>query len=293
MNSLKKNKIPISIIYLSILLISIACLFLYSNLTNFNNNTVNGLVVHYIDVGQGDSILIQTKEKNMLIDSGPNDSIHKLSSYLNSLHIKKLDYVIATHPHEDHIGNMDYILKKYTVTTFMAPKVTTNSSYFNDMITELKHKNMNISTIRFGNKNTNINLGDNIKVEVLGPVKDKYEKLNNYSAVIRISYNNTSFLFTGDCEKEEENDILKNNTNIHSDVLKVGHHGSSTSTTKDFLDAVSPKIAVISVGKDNSYNHPSSSTLSTLKKYGCTIYRTDNDGNITLKSDGENIRRIQ
>lgn len=293
MNSLKKNKIPISIIYLSILLISIACLFLYSNLTNFNNNTVNGLVVHYIDVGQGDSILIQTKEKNMLIDSGPNDSIRKLSSYLNSLHIKKLDYVIATHPHEDHIGNMDYILKKYTVTTFMAPKVTTNSSYFNDMITELKHKNMNISTIRFGNKNTNINLGDNIKVEVLGPVKDKYEKLNNYSAVIRISYNNTSFLFTGDCEKEEENDILKNNTNIHSDVLKVGHHGSSTSTTKDFLDAVSPKIAVISVGKDNSYNHPSSSTLSTLKKYGCTIYRTDNDGNITLKSDGENIRRIQ
>lgn len=293
MNSLKKNKVPISIIYLSILLISIACLFLYSNLTNFNNNTVNGLVVHYIDVGQGDSILIQTKEKNMLIDSGPNDSIRKLSSYLNSLHIKKLDYVIATHPHEDHIGNMDYILKKYTVTTFMAPKVTTNSSYFNDMITELKHKNMNISTIRFGNKNTNINLGDNIKVEVLGPVKDKYEKLNNYSAVIRISYNNTSFLFTGDCEKEEENDILKNNTNIHSDVLKVGHHGSSTSTTKDFLDAVSPKIAVISVGKDNSYNHPSSSTLSTLKKYGCTIYRTDNDGNITLKSDGENIRRIQ
>lgn len=293
MNSLKKNKIPISIIYLSILLISIACLFLYSNLTNFNNNTVNGLVVHYIDVGQGDSILIQTKEKNMLIDSGPNDSIRKLSSYLNSLHIKKLDYVIATHPHEDHIGNMDYILKKYTVTTFMAPKVTTNSSYFNDMITELKHKNMNISTIRFGNKNTNINLGDNIKVEVLGPVKDKYEKLNNYSAVIRISYNNTSFLFTGDCEKEEENDILKNNTNIHSDVLKVGHHGSSTSTTKDFLDAVSPKIAVISVGKDNSYNHPSSSTLSTLKKYGCTIYRTDNDGNITLKSDGQNIRRIQ
>lgn len=293
MNSLKKNKIPISIIYLSILLISIACLFLYSNLTNFNNNTVNGLVVHYIDVGQGDSILIQTKEKNMLIDSGPNDSIRKLSSYLNSLHIKKLDYVIATHPHEDHIGNMDYILKKYTVTTFMAPKVTTNSSYFNDMITELKHKNMNISTIRFGNKNTNINLGDNIKVEVLGPVKDKYEKLNNYSAVIRISYNNTSFLFTGDCEKEEENDILKNNTNIHSDVLKVGHHGSSTSTTKDFLDAVSPKIAVISVGKDNSYNHPSSSTLSTLKKYGCTIYRTDKDGNITLKSDGENIRRIQ
>lgn len=293
MNSLKKNKIPISIIYLSILLISIACLFLYLNLTNFNNNTVNGLVVHYIDVGQGDSILIQTKEKNMLIDSGPNDSIRKLSSYLNSLHIKKLDYVIATHPHEDHIGNMDYILKKYTVTTFMAPKVTTNSSYFNDMITELKHKNMNISTIRFGNKNTNINLGDNIKVEVLGPVKDKYEKLNNYSAVIRISYNNTSFLFTGDCEKEEENDILKNNTNIHSDVLKVGHHGSSTSTTKDFLDAVSPKIAVISVGKDNSYNHPSSSTLSTLKKYGCTIYRTDKDGNITLKSDGENIRRIQ
>lgn len=261
-------------------------------ISNINTpKEVSGLIVHYIDVGQGDCILIQSSTKNMIIDSGPSESYNSLNKYLKQLHIKKIDYLIATHPHEDHIGNMDKLIDDYDVKCFLAPKVLSNTSYFNDMIKALRKKHMVIHTLNNKSK-YNIDLGNDITTDVIAPINTSYDKTNNYSVVLRIQYRNTSFLFTGDAEKESEDEILQSNTDINSDVLKVGHHGSSTSTSEEFLNKVNPKIAVISVGLNNTYNHPSNTTISKLINHKCKIYRTDKDGSISLQSDGNNIKRI-
>lgn len=249
----------------------------------------NNMFVHYIDVGQGDSILIQVNNKNLLIDSGPKSDKNKLLSYLSSLHLDKLDYVIATHPHEDHIGNMSEIIKDYTVLKFYAPRVESTTKTFEKMVDALKHKNLKINIIKKGTNS--IDLGTNTKITVFSPVKDSYEDINNYSPVIKIEYGSNSFLFTGDAQADVEKDILDNNENIKADVLKVGHHGSSTSTSKNFLNKVNPSIAVISVGKDNNYNHPNENTIKYLNENNVIIYRTDKDGTILLCSDGSKITR--
>lgn len=247
------------------------------------------MLVHYIDVGQGDSILIQVNNKNLLIDSGPKSDRKKLFSYLSSLYLDKLDYVIATHPHDDHIGNMAEVIKKYNVSKFYAPKVQSSTKTFEQMIDALKSKNLKINVIKKGTNS--IDLGENTKISVFSPIKDSYEDLNNYSPVIKIEYGNTSFLFTGDAQEDVEKDILANNEDIKADVLKIGHHGSSTSTSEGFLAKVNPSISVISVGKDNIYNHPSENTIKNLKKNNIITYRTDADGTILLSSDGSDITK--
>lgn len=247
------------------------------------------MLVHYIDVGQGDSILIQVNNKNLLIDSGPKSDRKKLFSYLSSLYLDKLDYVIATHPHDDHIGNMAEVIKKYNVSKFYAPKVQSSTKTFEQMIDALKSKNLKINVIKKGTNS--INLGENTKISVFSPTKDSYEDLNNYSPVIKIEYGNTSFLFTGDAQEDVEKDILANNEDIEADVLKIGHHGSSTSTGEGFLSKVNPSISVISVGKDNMYNHPSENTIKHLTENNIIIYRTDKDGTILLCSDGYKITK--
>ncbi|WP_459480524.1 ComEC/Rec2 family competence protein [Clostridium saccharoperbutylacetonicum] len=249
----------------------------------------NIMLVHYIDVGQGDSILIQVNNKNLLIDSGPNSDEKKLFNYLSSLYIDKFDYVIATHPHEDHIGNMAKIIKEYNVLEFYAPKIQSTTKTFEKMLDTLKSKHLKINVIKKGTNS--IDLGHNTKVTVFSPIKDFYEDLNNYSPVIKIEYGNTSFLFTGDAQKEVEKEILDNNENISANVLKIGHHGSSTSTSTNFLKKVNPMISVISVGKDNIYNHPYEGTINLLNMNKITIYRTDIDGNILLYSDGYKIAK--
>lgn len=249
----------------------------------------NVMLVHYIDVGQGDSILIQVNNKNLLIDSGPKSDRKKLFSYLSSLYLDKLDYVIATHPHDDHIGNMAEVIKKYNVSKFYAPKVQSSTKTFEQMIDALKSKNLKINVIKKGTNS--IDLGENTKISVFSPIKDSYEDLNNYSPVIKIEYGNTSFLFTGDAQEDVEKDILANNEDIKADVLKIGHHGSSTSTSEGFLAKVNPSISVISVGKDNIYNHPSENTIKNLKKNNIITYRTDADGTILLSSDGSDITK--
>ena len=250
-------------------------------------NKDNLFIVHYIDVGQGDSILIQVNDKNMLIDAGPKSNKDDIINYLNSQKIEKLDYVIATHPHEDHIGNMADIIKKYTIVNFYAPKVTHTSKIFENMIDALKEKDMKIKVIREGT-NT-INLGENTNVSVYAPVSNKYDDLNNYSPIIKISYKNNSFLFTGDAEKLSEDEVLNKSYNLKADVLKVGHHGSSSSTSNNFLKEVTPSIAVIMVGNDNDYGHPNKETLNSLKNKNIKIYRTDLDKTIILYSDGNNV----
>ncbi|MVX64110.1 MBL fold metallo-hydrolase [Clostridium chromiireducens] len=278
-------------IFLFIIIISlylISCSSLYKN-SNYIKPDPNQMIVHFIDVDQGDSILIQVNNKNMLIDAGPKSDKNELLNYLSKLNIEKLDYVIATHPHEDHIGNMSDIIDSYNVLKFYAPKVQSTTKTFEKMIDSLKRKGLKINVIR---KDTDsIDLGKNTNVRVFSPIDDSYENLNNYSSVIKIQYGSTSFLFTGDAEKDVEEKILDNNENISSDVLKVGHHGSSTSTSKAFLNKINPSIGVISVGKDNTYNHPNNETIKSLKENKVTIYRTDKDGTVILSSDGTKISK--
>lgn len=253
-----------------------------------HSNSTQLMEIHYIDVGQGDAILVQVNDKNLLIDSGPKESSSNLFNYLHSLNINKLDYVIATHPHEDHIGNMYSVIKKFDIGEFFAPKVTHSSKSFERMVESLISKNKKINV--FDTNTTSINLGENIYISAYSPSKKDYgNNLNLYSTVFRIQYGNTSFLFTGDAEKNNEDEILNSYSSIRSNVLKIAHHGSSTSTSQAFLEAVNPEITIISVGSDNSYNHPNSKILNLLNSIGTKVYRTDKDSTIILISDGTNI----
>lgn len=247
------------------------------------------LSVHYIDVGQGDSELIQLPGgRTMLIDAGTNQAEHDLLSYLDSLGISKLDYVIATHPHEDHIGSMDAIVEHYPIGEFYMSKAVTTTKTYKNLLTAIDRKGLSIHTAKAG---VIIIDEPDLKAEFLAPNQEKYEDLNNYSAVVKLTYKNRGFLFTGDAEQLSEQEILKNGSDISCDVLKVGHHGSKTSTTTDFLSSAQPEIAVISCGKDNSYGHPHKQTLNKLHKYGTTVYRTDELGTVILDCDGITIEK--
>lgn len=263
--------------------------FISCSSASCNTPLENTMEVHYINVGQGDSILVRVNNKNMLIDSGPKDNRQNLLNYLNSLNINTIDYLIATHPHEDHIGSMNAIIKKYTVNKFFSPKVSTSSKTFELMIESLKNNGMKINIL---NTNTNsLDLGENTKITVLSPLEDEnFDNLNNYSAMIKIEYGETSFLFTGDCENLIESNVLsRNKTLLKSDVLKLGHHGSSTSSSEEFLCAVNPSLGIITSGKDNSFGHPHLETLNLLKKYNIKFYNTAYDNTIILISDGNKI----
>ncbi|WP_300696718.1 ComEC/Rec2 family competence protein [uncultured Clostridium sp.] len=260
---------------------------LFFNLNN-NANFKNKMIIHYIDVGQGDCILIQVNNKNLLIDSGPSTNRKYLLNYLKKINIKKFDYIIATHPHDDHIGNMDTIIKRYNVEKFYSPKVTTSSDTFDSLLSALVDKNLKINVLKKGS--SQINLGKNVTLKVLSPSKDfTSDNLNNYSPIIKINFLNNSFLFTGDAETSDENLVLFENNDLKADVLKVGHHGSSTSTSLDFLNSVDPSVAIISVGKNNPYGHPSQKVLSLLDESNIKTLRTDISGNIIVISDGKNI----
>ncbi|APC83265.1 ComEC/Rec2 family competence protein [Clostridium botulinum] len=284
---LKKKNLIITCLLICLSIVFTACSQQSSNAVNTSNKS-NELKVHYIDVGQGDSILVQTKDKNILIDAGTRKSSDSLISYLKKQHIKKLDYVIATHPHEDHIGGMPKVIEEFEISNFYAPKKTANTKIFKDMILQLKKKNLKINVAK---KGISLDLSNNSSLDFLAPVKDNYENTNDSSAVVKLTHGNTKFLFTGDAEKTSEKDILNSNEDLSSNVLKIGHHGSHSSSSKEFLDKINPKIAIISCGKNNDYGHPHKETMKELNKRNIEVYRTDIDGNIVLTSDGENIKK--
>lgn len=248
----------------------------------------HNFLVHFIDVGQGDSILIQANNKNLLIDSGTEDSIDHLVKYLKKSKVKKLDYIIATHPHADHIGGMNVIIDKFNVGSFFAPKVSHTNESFKSMITSLKNKNLPINILN-SKKDISIDLGKNTNIKILAPTDKDYENINNYSPIIKIYYGKTSFLFTGDAEEELENEVLSENFILKANVLKIGHHGSNTSTSEEFLKDIQPQVAIISVGLDNSYGHPNYITLQKLNDNNVRVLRTDEDGTIVISSNGNNI----
>ena len=244
--------------------------------------------VHYIDVGQGDATLIQVNGQNLLIDAGPNKSSDNLVKYIKDLGVSTIDHVVATHPHEDHIGGMDEIFAEFEVKNFYSPKVEHTTKTFEKMMQAVSNEGLKVTTIKAGD-NSKINLGDGTKVEIFSPVSETYDNLNDYSPIMKITFGENSFLFTGDAEKLVEKQVLANGENLNSDVLKVGHHGSTTSSSEDFIKEVSPEIAVIPVGEGNDYGHPHKEILELLQKNNIELLRTDLEGTVVLESDGNTI----
>lgn len=245
------------------------------------------LKVHFIDVGQADCILIQAPTgENMLIDAGNNDDKDTIVSYLNAQGVKKIDVLVGTHPHEDHIGSLDTVIDTFDIGKIYMPKATTTTKTFEDVLTAVRNKGLKITAAVGG---TSINFSPDTKVEVLAPNSNEYKDLNNYSAVIKLIYGNVAFLFTGDAEHISETEMLAQNYNLKADILKVGHHGSNSSTTESFLAAVKPSYAVISVGKGNDYGHPHKEVLSRLFEADIEVYRTDESGTVVFTTDGEKI----
>lgn len=241
------------------------------------------LQVHFIDVGQADSILIHCEKENALIDAGKSDSGKKLISYFNSLGINEFKYVFGTHAHEDHIGSMDTIILKYKIGKFFMPDVITTTKTFEDVLDALDKKGYKFDTPKMDEEFSVC--GAKIRVLYVG---NDEKDLNSTSIIARLDYGNTSFLFTGDTTSEVESMIYKKN--VKADVLKVAHHGSQYSSTLRFLKEVAPKYAVISVGEKNTYNHPSDIILNRLKVLNVETYRTDKSGTIIAESDGNVIQ---
>lgn len=252
-----------------------------------NTNAPSLIKVHFIDVGQADSIFIQLSDgKTILMDGGNRGDAEVIDKYLQSLNIKTIDYLLATHPHEDHIGSLPEIVKNYEIGSVYMPKTTANTKVFEELLLTIKAKGLKINTAAGGLKLIDTK---DTKLTLLAPNSSSYDEINEYSIVAKLVYKNTSFLLTGDAEAVSEGEILKGNYDIKSDLLKVGHHGGRTSTGKEFLEQVAPKYAVISVGKENDYGHPHKETMERLSSSGIQIYRTDELGIIIASSDGSSI----
>ncbi len=249
-----------------------------------NGSITSSFEVHFIDVGQADAALIRCTGKTMLIDGGNKEDSNLIYSYLKKQNVTHLDYVVCTHAHEDHVGGLSGALTAATAGKVLSPVTSYDSDAFRDFVTKAGDRGCEIEVPTAGDR---FLLGD-ATVTVLGPTK-QYDETNDTSLVLRVVYGNTSFLFTGDMESTAEADLLKAGAELRSTVLKVGHHGSSTSTSSDFLRAVAPTYGVISVGTDNQYDHPNDDVLARLRDADVTLYRTDLQGDIICKSDGQNL----
>lgn len=244
--------------------------------------------VHYIDVGQADAALVVCDDEAMMIDGGNVDDSSLIAAYLKEQGIDELEYVVCTHAHEDHVGGLSAALSVAKADNVYAPHTEANTKAYKNFKKKVAEQGLEIQHPALGDM---LSLGD-ADIEFLGPVSEKTDDLNNTSIVLKITYGDTSFLFMGDAEKEEERDIIDSGADVFSTVLKAGHHGSNSSSTYSFLREVMPVYAVISVGADNSYGHPSDKVLSRLRDAGTEVFRTDESGHIVMGSDGKNIKII-
>lgn len=289
MNNSLINKVRISVYILCLTIcvnVFCSCSFLQSGF-NFNSDSSlsrSPLNIHFLDVGQGDSVFIELPdEKTMLIDSAESGYGEGIAHYIEDCGYEKIDYLVATHPHADHIGGMTYIVDNMNIESVYMPKVQTNTKTYENLLDSFCDNNLKINAVDAGYI---ISDTDEYKIEVLAPLDIDESNLNNCSAVIKLTYESSSFLFTGDAETEELYSITDD---VACDVLKVGHHGSDTSVSEEFLQKSKPDYAVISVGKDNQYGHPDDSALKLLEQFDCKIYRTDTDKTIVVSSDGYEI----
>ena len=290
--NIKRNFFEILIILLAFLIINnqdkIKNLFNQNNNQNQNDyiNTNNDLLkVHYLDVGQGDSIFVELpNNETMLIDAAESYQSENIINYLKNLNYQKIDYVIGTHPHTDHIGGLKDIINTFEIGKTYMPKVVSTTKTYESLLMAIKDKNLKINTAKAG---TSIIDTDALKINILAPNNSIYTELNNYSVVTKITYGTTKFLFMGDAEKLIENEIKEN---VTADVIKIGHHGSNTSSSIDFIKKVNAKYGIISVGLNNKYNLPKEETITKWENSGTKIYLTSTNGTIRASSDGTNIK---
>ncbi len=291
-----RQRVRLIILVLLLFAAGVLCLLHYTGLISVQDVLVKlgladrpatraDLEVHYIDVGQGDSILVASQGQIMLIDSGERDDSNAVETYLIRHGIHHIDRLIATHPHSDHIGEMAEIIYTFDVDEFMMPRIpdayVPTTKCYEDMLNAINVRDVDVMPP----EDISFELGC-CQVDVYtSDIKDS-ENLNNYSLIVKVKHGNNSFLFTGDCENEEEMSLLKKGVDLRAKVLKAGHHGSSTSSSADFLDAVDPAYAVISCGKVNDYGHPHEETVRRISKYARQTYITARDGTVVFVSDG-------
>lgn len=280
------KRYPVLAVIIAVIIVGV---FVFQSVQdNANKVTIpmDGLYVHYIDVGQGDSELVCCGGEYMLIDAGEPSASDTVVDYLNDHGIEKLDYVVCSHGHADHCGGLDAVVENFEVGTVLTspyPGDTASYEIFSDAVAA---KGLAMTVPELGESYT---LGE-AKFEFVGPL-EQYDNLNDDSLVMRLEYGDTSFLFTGDMTSKAERDLLEDGANVKCDVLKVGHHGSSGSSSYRFLYEAEPKIAVISCEAGNSYGHPHEEALSRLNDCGAEIYRTDLESSIVIFSNGMEVTK--
>lgn len=255
------------------------------------NAPSGNLEAYILDVGQGDCIFLRSPSGNtMLVDTGESSAFGTVDSFLSSQGVDMLDVVVATHPHSDHIGGMSKIIESYEIGAFYMPEVAHNTPTFEKMLTALEQNDVNVFKA-VASKTSVIEWDDQTEVRLLSPFNVTYDEINDYSIVIRVKFGNTSILLTGDAENLAERLMLKQlpGSYFRANVLKIGHHGASTSTLEKFLATVDPEIAVISVGEGNDYGHPTKTTLTKLENAGIMIYRTDLNSTVKITMDGSKV----
>lgn len=287
---MKKSKLNIIVKLLILIVVLLTTLSACSAdffLENYSDNTAvssegnSDVSVHFLDIGQGDSIFVELPNGEcMLIDAGVANKGEFIESYISESGYNKIDYLVATHPHADHIGSMAYIVSNMDIGQVYMPNVSTTTKTYEKLLEAIQQKGLKIKSAKAG---MNIVEESDLSVDILAPVKIDEDELNNCSIIIKITYGYDSYLFIGDAEKEELDTV---SSDMSADVLKVGHHGSRTSTTEKFLEQVNPKYAVISCGADNDYGHPHKETIDLLEMLDVKYYRTDIEGTITITSDG-------
>lgn len=280
----KKNPVIAGII-----IVLIAGVLIYGYIRQQQNAVtvpMDGLYVHYIDIGQGDAELVCCDGEYMLIDGGEPAASDALVSYLKNHSIKKLDYVVCTHAHSDHCGGLDAVVESFDVETVFTSPYTENSASYRIFTEAVEDAGLELTVPEYSES---FSLGE-ANFRFIGPLED-YESTNDDSLVIRLEYGDTSFLFTGDMSQTAEHDLIDDGARLRCDVLKVGHHGSYSSSCYQFLREVRPEIAVISCGEGNSYGHPHDAALKRLNDVGAAIYRTDLEGSIVIFSDGMKVER--
>ncbi len=285
MNFTNKRKIVYLFIFLIVASLGLAVfVFFYSPEKN--------LRVNFLDVGQGDSILIQTPyDQNILIDGGNTDSkVARQLPIFMPFWDKEIDLMIVTHPHDDHVGGLANLVKRYKVKKILYTGVVHNSPAYLAWLGAVRDKNISMTII---DRPQTITFGDDLKMEILYPLESLLNKevsnLNNSSIATKLIYGETSFLFAGDIEEDIESMLLETKVDLSADVFKLNHHGSVTSNTEEFLRAVNPRYAVIQVGEDNDFGHPSLRVLKRLERQGVNYYRNDLDGWVQITSDKNSL----
>lgn len=266
-------------------------LYQTSGLTPSRAPVQGDLLVHFVDVGQADCQLIQTPQQNILIDAGDIGDGPQVISYLRAQGVERVDLLIATHPHADHIGGMSDVIQEFEIDKILFSEVPESilptSKTYQELLNSIEQKKLRITKAKPG---TQYDLGGGASMAILGPIED-YDNLNDTSVVCRLDYGENSFLFMGDAEIRSEEDLLNtySKETFKADVLKLGHHGSDTSSGEKWLDAIRPDYAIAEVGYDNKYGHPNPQIIQRLKERGIKLYRTDQNGTIVAASDGKNL----